>query len=573
VIHFLKRKFFCLLVAAGLFTFSLQSFAVIVLVETPLGNFQIELFDDEAPLTVENFLSYIEDGSYDESFIHRNSTGFVIQGGIYTYTENVLGEIERKPPVVNEFNRSNLRGTIAMAKRENAPNSATNSWFINIADNTDLDTQNGGFTVFGEVLGDGMSIVDAIQNLPTYNAGGEFSALPLIDYSGSGEILSQNLVFTRFSVPADLNSFSDLQLTKSVNIQSPTLGSSVEFLVTVTNAGPDPATSIEALDVLPTGMVIPDGMTPAVSHGSFNTATGVWQIGTLALGNQATLSIPAMPQQYASPECFVNSARINSFAGYDSLKANNSAIAAVYVGGVSSCANLTMTVIPTISQDPFLGTECQDFLDFNIQIHNSGPNIAQNVQLALSGNLSGVEQTTTDNVVFDQIAPGETVRGLMSWSLSCLRLERLAIYNILATSATTTSTDSKLDISGEFDVPATFTNTPPANVDTSDGGGGGACFIATAAYGSYMHPHVSTLRTFRDSVLMKTYLGREFVSYYYKYSPAIAAVIEGNRFLRGTVRLLLTPIVYAVAYPIVAMFIFISFGLILIFNKKTSLNR
>jgi len=571
VIYFLKRKFFCLLVATGLFTLSLQSSAVIVLVETSLGDFQIELFDGEAPLTVENFLSYIEDNSYDDSFIHRNLTGFVIQGGVFNYTDNILGEIEPKPPIVNEFNRSNLRGTIAMAKRENAPNSATNSWFINIADNTDLDAQNGGFTVFGEVLGDGMSIVDAINNLPTYNAGGELSSLPLIDYSGSGEILSQNLVFTRFSIPAALNSLSDLQLTKSVNIQNPTLGSSVEFLVTVTNAGPDSATNIEALDLLPTGMAIPDGMVPAFSQGNYNATTGIWQIGTLPPGNHASLSIPAMPQQYASPECFVNSARINSFAGYDSLKANNSAIAAVYVGGVSSCTNLTMTVIPSIDLDPFFDLQCQDFLDFNIQITNSGPNIAQNVVLALTGNLSGVEQTTTSEVLFDQITPGETVKGLMSWPLSCRRPDQLATYNIVATTNTTISTDSKLDISGEIDAISRFTDTPPANIEIGSGGGSGGgsgCFIATAAYGSYMHPHVSTLRTFRDTVLMKTYLGREFVAYYYEYSPAIAAIIEENRFLRSTVRLLLTPVVYAVAYPVVAMFIFIAFGLILIFNKK-----
>jgi len=153
-----------------------------------------------------------------------------------------------------------------------------------------------------------------------------------------------------------------------------------------------------------------------------------------------------------------------------------------------------------------------------------------------------------------------------------LRLDQLATYNVIATSATATSTDSKLDVTGEFDVPATFTNPPPANVD-SGSGGGGACFIATAAYGSYMHPHVSTLRTFRDTVLMKTYLGREFVSYYYEYSPAIAAIIEDNRFLRSAARLLLTPIVYAVAYPIVALFIFIAFGMVLIFTKKTSINK
>ena len=88
---------------------------------------------------------------------------------------------------------------------------------------------------------------------------------------------------------------------------------------------------------------------------------------------------------------------------------------------------------------------------------------------------------------------------------------------------------------------------PPAQSD------GGACFIATATYGSYLDPHVQVLRTFRDRRLMTNRPGREFVAFYYQHSPPIALVISENRLLKALVRVLLTPIVYGLAYPKITM--------------------
>ena len=112
---------------------------------------------------------------------------FVIQGGGYVWdsvTASMLA-IQQNAPVVNEFSvtRSNVRGTIAMAKLGNDPNSATNQWFFNLVDNSaNLDNQNGGFTVFGKVINNGMQVVDAIAALPVVNGsdfGGVFSNLPV----------------------------------------------------------------------------------------------------------------------------------------------------------------------------------------------------------------------------------------------------------------------------------------------------------------------------------------------------------------------------------------------------------
>ena len=178
-----------------------SAFAIDVRLQTPLGELEIELFDEEAPATVANFLKYIEDGDYEQSFIHRNVRGFVVQGGGFRYIDNVATAIPTDPPVMNEPGISNTRGTIAMAKLADNPNSATSQWFINVGDNaSQLDGQNGGFTVFGKVKGDGMEVIDAINGLQIWNAGAPFTELPLIDYTGVGPVSEANLVMTELAL-------------------------------------------------------------------------------------------------------------------------------------------------------------------------------------------------------------------------------------------------------------------------------------------------------------------------------------------------------------------------------------
>ncbi|MEM8721928.1 MAG: peptidylprolyl isomerase [Cyanobacteria bacterium P01_G01_bin.39] len=154
------------------------------------GVTEVLLFDQTgagAPESVANFLNYVEDGDYAGSIIHRSVPGFIVQGGGFVVNDSnpaeAPPEIPADPPVVNEFSpqRSNLRGTLAFAKLGNDPNSATNQWFFNLANNAEnLDNQNGGFTVFGEVLSaEDLAPIDAIAELPTFNLGGAFASLPL----------------------------------------------------------------------------------------------------------------------------------------------------------------------------------------------------------------------------------------------------------------------------------------------------------------------------------------------------------------------------------------------------------
>ena len=166
-----------------------------VQVSTSMGNFTLELLRDTSPKTVENFLAYVKSGAYQNAVFHRSVPGFIVQTGGFTVGSN-LPAIPTNPPVVNEYNRSNLRGTVAMAKLGGDPDSATSQWFVNLADNSEnLDNQNGGFTVFAGVMEGGMAVWDAIAALPRYDLGGAFTDLPLQNVTeGQESVQLSNLV-------------------------------------------------------------------------------------------------------------------------------------------------------------------------------------------------------------------------------------------------------------------------------------------------------------------------------------------------------------------------------------------
>lgn len=178
--------------AVVLLTFTTEARASVIPVvelDTSLGKIQLTLDPVAAPLTVANFLGYVNRGDYDNSYIHRSIPSFIFQGGSLAYEGGSFSEVPDQAPVPNEFGRSNVRGTIAMAKLDGDPDSATNGWFINLANNgpttgpvPGFDSQNGGFTVFGEVTL-GLDVVNAIAALPRFNAGGELNNLPLRDYT------------------------------------------------------------------------------------------------------------------------------------------------------------------------------------------------------------------------------------------------------------------------------------------------------------------------------------------------------------------------------------------------------
>jgi len=144
-----------------------------VKLHTNYGTITLELYADKAPVTVENFLTYVKDGFYNGTIFHRVISNFMIQGG---GMEPGMKEKATNAPIKNEADNglSNERGTIAMA-RTMEPHSASAQFFINVKDNTFLNhsspTPNGwGYAVFGRVV-DGMDVVDKIKEVQTGNAG------------------------------------------------------------------------------------------------------------------------------------------------------------------------------------------------------------------------------------------------------------------------------------------------------------------------------------------------------------------------------------------------------------------
>lgn len=142
-----------------------------IIIETSMGKIEVALNDREAPVTVENFVSYVTEGFYDGTVFHRVIDGFMIQGGGFTADG---GKKKTHAPITLESKNGlkNKRGTIAMA-RTMVPDSATSQFFINVADNAMLDYApgNDGYAVFGRVTS-GMEVVDAIKAVKTTTKNG-----------------------------------------------------------------------------------------------------------------------------------------------------------------------------------------------------------------------------------------------------------------------------------------------------------------------------------------------------------------------------------------------------------------
>ena len=151
------------------------------IIHTSMGDIQLELNAEKAPVSVENFINYAKNGFYDGTIFHRVIGSFMIQGGGFTpdMQKKTTGE-----PILNEAGNglSNLRGTIAMA-RTNDPHSATAQFFINVQNNTNLDYTGGansrswGYAVFGRVIS-GMEVVDQIRFVATETRG-QFADVPV----------------------------------------------------------------------------------------------------------------------------------------------------------------------------------------------------------------------------------------------------------------------------------------------------------------------------------------------------------------------------------------------------------
>lgn len=237
----------------------------VVQFDTSLGKFNVELLANDAPLSVQNFLSYVASATYANSFIHRIAAldgvkgNRIVQGG--GYLAPAATSLARKTPVALEYKLPNARGTLALA-RTSELNSATSEWFFNVDDNTSVlgPSNGGGYAVFGRVLGTGMTTVDAMTAVPIYNAGGTFTNLPLRDLTAAqvaGTVPLQlanfiliNSIKVASTYPTSIDLTSVIQFSVSNLAPSVATGTLSGSTLTVTPVGAGSGTiSIRAGDV------------------------------------------------------------------------------------------------------------------------------------------------------------------------------------------------------------------------------------------------------------------------------------------------------------------------------------
>ncbi len=170
---FITFILFTLFITAGAFTAQAQTKTIKVLIDTSMGQIEAELYPDKAPITVTNFIEYVNSKFYDGLIFHRVIPGFMIQGG--GMNSDMKEKATRNPIKIESDNGlKNVRGTLAMARTQ-IPDSATSQFFINVVDNPFLDfkaktTAGYGYAVFGKVT-KGMDIVDKIVKVPTGTKG------------------------------------------------------------------------------------------------------------------------------------------------------------------------------------------------------------------------------------------------------------------------------------------------------------------------------------------------------------------------------------------------------------------
>lgn len=355
----------------------------------------------------------------------------------------------------------------------------------------------------------------------------------------------------------------DIDVQKSVNNAFPMANEPVEFTVQASNVGDETAAGVVIVDQLPADMFIPVGTAAFPSVGNYDPATGEWSIGNLDAGVSAVLIVPAVVTNPQPPACIVNSA--SSEHPDDVNGTNDEARAVVHQDGVERCVDLGVDF--GISAGPNnVSPSCNvaGRHHGDVDVTNHGPDAAHNVVVTITQN-----PVVAPNLRFDdadcsnapasrcnltEIAAGETVTIDVT---SDLYQSHNSFTQTISVSATTGDTDYDPSNNSPSDTGSAggFSSCEEIDFGLPDclgflcPAGSSGCFIATAAYGSPLHPHLDSLRDFRDRFMMTNRPGRALVRFYYRHSPPLAEFIADRDSLRAVVRGLLTPIAYTIEYP------------------------
>jgi len=377
----------------------------------------------------------------------------------------------------------------------------------------------------------------------------------------------------------------DIEVQKSVNNAFPMTNEPVEFTVLVSNIGNHTATDVVIVDQLPAEMIIPVGTAAFPSVGSYDPATGEWSIGNLDAGVSAILVVPAIVTEPQPPACIVNSA-LSEHPG-DFNGTNDEARAAIHQNGVERCVDLSAEISIGLTGVHYI-PECdvEDRYQGSIEVRNAGPDAARNVVISLnqtpligariSFEDAACQQSGTSVCTVANIASGETLSLNVT---SALFQNRTTARLRIDVEVATTDIDylPMNNLSAADTTVSGFSNCECIGYDNFCGIGDiwgpwspiEDCFIATAAYGSPLDPHLDSLRDFRDRFMMTNRPGRALVRFYYRHSPPLANFIAKRDWLRAVVRGLLTPIVYTIEYPGPAALLFFSlFAAVLVRRRR-----
>lgn len=357
------------------------------------------------------------------------------------------------------------------------------------------------------------------------------------------------------SVPPDLSA-PKFSIQQSVDTELLAPSAVIEFRVTVTNTGSGAASPGTATVHLSPDLVgVPAGTAPFTSQGSFDLAQGTWDIGVLQPGAEAVLVLPAQVAANPLQPCAFSLAELwPTGQGVDATSLQ--AFAVLRAPGVAACSDL---VVGTASARPRGFPFCDGTVQIHFPIVNRGPDSAHDVLVSIDqepDKLPGLVFRDTrcthfgePTCLLSRLAPG-----VGSWLLleSTVFKNKNSRAEIVLT-ATASSADYELE-PGQESASTTLTIDrfePCEDISyLGDIDVGTGCFIATAAWGSALDPHVGSLRRFRDRFLLTHAPGRTFVALYYRLSPPLADYIAARPAARVAARAVLWPLVFVVEHPV-----------------------